>query len=208
MLKRFTLLTASLLVSSLVLTACATKKPTRYYNLQAISASTVIQPLPADLSSSITMGINSVKLPSMLNRKGIVSEKTGAAVQVASHDIWAGRIKEDFTRVIAELMANNLGINDVVTEPWNTRFRPKYQLQLDVQHFSGQLGGDVRFKVNWVLSGNFGQEKLLSRIDDITLQAPDNSYQAYVSTLNTLLASFIEKSVQTDIADEIKGAED
>ena len=101
-------------------------------------------------------------------------------------------------------MAQSLGINGVVTEPWNTRFRPQYQLQLDVQHFSGQLGGAVRFKVSWVLSGNYGKDKLVSRTDDITLQTNGDSYQAYVSALNALLAAFSEKTIRTEIMNEIK----
>jgi len=156
------------------------------------------------LPSDTSLGIGPVKLPSMLNRKGIVTHKSGPSVQVASHDIWAGRLKEDFSRVVAELMAQSLGINDVVTEPWNTRFRPEYQLQLDVQHFSGQLGGDVRFKVNWTLSGNYGKDKIASRTDDITLQTNGDTYQAYVSTLNALLAAFSEKTIRTEISNEIK----
>jgi len=182
------------------LAACSTKVPTRYYSLHALQ-----EPSQAfSLNADTTLGIGPVKLPSMLNRKGIVTHKVGPAVQVASHDIWAGRLKEDFTRVVAELMAQSLGINDVVSEPWNTRFRPQYQLQLDVQHFSGQLGGEVRFKVNWVLSGNYGKEKLVSRTDDITLKTDGDGYQAYVSTLNALLMAFSEKSVRTTIVNEIQ----
>jgi len=183
-----------------LLTACSTKITTRYYSLHALPEPSNTVTLPSDTS----LGIGPVKLPSMLNRKGIVTHKSEPAVQVASHDIWAGRLKEDFTRVVAELMAQSLGINDVVTEPWNTRFRPQYQLQLDVQHFSGQLGGNVRFKVNWVLIGNYGKQKLVSRTDDITLQTDGNGYQAYVATLNSLLAAFSEKTVRTEIVNEIR----
>ena len=183
-----------------LLAACSTKITTRYYSLHALPEPAATIKLPSDTS----LGIGPVKLPSMLNRKGIVTHKAGPAVQVASHDIWAGRLKEDFTRVVAELMAQSLGINDVVTEPWNTRFRPQYQLQLDVQHFSGQLGGAVRFKVKWILSGNFGKDKLVSQTDDITLQTDGDGYQAYVSTLNDLLVAFSEKSVRTTIINEIQ----
>jgi len=182
-----------------LLAACSTKISTRYYSLHALPEPSTMVSLPADT----TLGIGPVKLPSMLNRKGIVTHKKGSAVQIASHDVWAGRLKEDFSRVVAELMAQSLGVNDVVTEPWNTRFRPQYQLQLDVQHFSGQLGGAVRFKVNWILSGNYGKEKLVSRTDDITLQTEGDDYQAYVSTLNALLAEFSKTTVRTEIANEI-----
>jgi uncharacterized lipoprotein YmbA len=183
-----------------LLAACSTKTPTRYYGLNALPGLSSTMSIPADTS----LGIGPVKLPSMLKRKGIVTHKTGPALQVASHDIWAGRLKEDFTRVVAELMAQSLGINDVVTEPWDTRFRPQYQLQLDVKHFSGQIGGAVRFKVNWMLSGNYGKDKLISGTENITLQTKAENYNAYVSTLNELLAAFSENSVRTEIANEIR----
>ena len=182
-----------------LLVACSTKISTRYYSLHALPEPSTTINLPANT----TFGIGSVKLPSMLNRKGIVTHKVGSAVQVASHDVWAGRLKEDFIRVVAELMAQGLGINDVVTEPWNTRFRPQYQLQLDVHQFSGQIGGLVRFKVNWTLIGDYGKEKLMSRTDDITLQTEDDSYQSYVSTLSALLDAFSKQAIRTDIVNEI-----
>jgi len=199
-----------IVLSLCLLTACASRPQTHYFTLEALNNShkalnnTIEQAAPViKLPPTTHLGIGPIKLPSMLNRPGIVTHKTGSAVQVASHNLWAGRLKEDFTRVVAELIAEHLGISEVVTEPWNTRFRPEFQLQMNVQHFSGQLGGEVRFKVSWILSGAYGKEKLISQTDDITLQSNTNSYEAYVSTLNTLLANFSEKTVKTVIADQI-----
>jgi len=184
-----------------LLTACATAPQTHYYNLQALPE--LNTSMHAELPPKTTLGIGPVKLPSMLHRKGIVTQSSGPAIKIASHNIWAGNLKEDFTRVIAQLMGANLGINDVVTEPWDTRFRPEYQLQMDVQHFSGELGGSVRFKVNWLLSGNYGQDKLVSQSDEFVLQSDDISYAAYVSTLSTLLAKFSAKTVRQVILNKI-----
>jgi len=200
-----------IILSLCLLTACASRPQTHYFTLGVFDNTrktldnTIDEPAPPaiKLPASTNLGIGPIKLPSMLNRPGIVTHKTGSAVQVASHNLWAGRLKEDFTLVVAELIAEHLGISEVVTEPWNTRFRPEFQLQMDVQHFSGQLGGKVRFKVSWVLSAAYGQEKLLSQTDDITLQSNGASYEAYVSTLNRLLAKFSEKSVKTVIAAQI-----
>jgi len=144
----------------------------------------------------------------MLNRQGIVSHKEGASILIASHDIWAGKLKEDFTRVLAELLADKLGIHEVVTEPWNTRFRPQYQLQLDVKHFSGTLGGMVRFKVNWILTGHYGQQKIASNTDDLTLQTSGQDYQAYVFALNTLLANFSTNAIASAMAHAINKQSD
>ena len=182
-----------------LLTACATKTPTRYYSLQALPVSNTSESSTSEdkvtLPAGTTLGIGPVKLPSMLNRNGIVTHKSGVAIKIASHDLWAGRLKEDFSRVIAELMATQLGIKGVVSVPWNTRFRPEFQLQMDVLHFSGQLGGPVRFKVNWVLSGDYGQRKLVSHSEDITLQSSADDYNDYVATLSALLAKFSTNSV-------------
>jgi len=201
------------LICCLLIASCSTKLSTRYYSLQALpsatiaqSSATTVQPSTATalaLPADITLGISTIKMPSMLNRQGIVSHKTGSSILIASHDIWAGKLKADFTRVLAELLADKLGIHEVVTEPWNTRFRPLYQLQLDVKHFSGTLGGIVRFKVNWILSGNYGQQKLISNTANLTLQTSGQDYQAYVSALNTLLATFTTNHVQSAMFEEI-----
>ena len=191
------------LIVCLLVSSCSTKPSTRYYSLQALPSERPNTTTEFNLPTDLTLGISSVKMPSMLNRQGIVSHKAGSSILIASHDIWAGKLKEDFTRVLAELLADKLGIHEVVTEPWNTRFRPQYQLQLDVKHFSGTLGGLVRFKVNWILSDHYGQQKLASNTADFTLQTSAQDYQAYVFALNTLLARFSTNAVASAMVDAI-----
>ena len=196
------------LIVCLLVSSCSTKPSTRYYSLQALPSERPNTTTEFNLPTDLTLGISSVKMPSMLNRQGIVSHKAGSSILIASHVIWAGKLKEDFTRVLAELLADKLGIHEVVTEPWNTRFRPQYQLQLDVKHFSGTLGGIVRFKVNWILTGHYGQQKLVSDTADLTLQTSSQDYQSYVSALNTLLATFSSNSIGSTMVNTIKNQAD
>ena len=185
-----------------LLTACSSTIPVRHYQLQSYTKAPEIKHL-APFSRAVSFGIKTVKLPSMLNRHSLVSMNTGASITIASHDVWAGKLDDNFTQVLGELLIDNLGVTDVVTEPWNPRFRPEFQLQFDVLKFSGELGGDVTLKVHWVLSGDFGKEKLLSQNHEFTIQARNESYNEYVQTLNRLLITFSEQITESFIKQPI-----
>jgi len=194
--KLFTIIALSLL------TACSSTIPVRHYQLQAYTIAPEKMHV-APFSRTVTLGIKTVKLPSMLNRHSLVSDNKGSSITVASHDVWAGSLDDNFTQVLGELITDNLGVSDVVTEPWNSRFRPEFQLQFDVLKFSGELGGKVSFKVHWVLSGDFGKQKLLSQNYELSIKARDESYNEYVQALNRLLISFSKQISESFIKQHI-----
>ena len=176
-----------------VFTGCASQAPTHYYRLQANTnvAGTSLQTLPVTTS----LGVGPVRLPSMLDYKALVSEQEDTGVKIASHDLWAGDLDKEFTRVVTELMAARVSGLDVVAEPWDTRFRPEYQLRLDVQRFSGALGGKAVLKANAILLGDFGKTKLGVYTVDLMSDAGVGGYNAYVISLNSLLEAFADQSV-------------
>ncbi len=178
------------LVLILLFAGCASQPPTHYYRLQAVSpeSEAVQSAKPASL------GIGPVRLPSMLDYKGLVSEESRTGVRVASHDLWAGELDKEVAGTISELInARILGL-DIVTIPWDTRFRPEYQLSLDIQRFSGEVGGEAFFKLNTVLLGNFGRKKLQSYSLDLAVEVEGDNYSAYVEALSQLLAEFADVS--------------
>ncbi len=176
----------SLLCCSLLLLACASQSPTNYYSLQVVSDPSI----EIALAQSVTLGVGPVSLPSELDRPGLVTELGGSGISIAPYHIWAGDLDENFSRVLAGLMADHLGIDQVYAAPWDTRFRPEYQLRVDVQRFSGTLGGDVHMDVLWTLTSKQGRHKLHGERSRLHVSTNGTSYLAYVDALNRVMSDF------------------
>lgn len=181
-------LCGSLIVLALLLgTACASSPPTEFYSLIAVSD----PGFEIQLDSSIdSIGVGPVSLPSELDRPSLVSELADGRLKIAAYDVWAGDLDENFTRVMASVLSSHTGIDRVYAEPWDTRFRPSYQLRLDVQQFGGRLGGDVRLDVLWTLTTNAGRTMVHSERSQLSLSTDSASQAAYVSALSALLSEF------------------
>ncbi|MFK8020250.1 MAG: membrane integrity-associated transporter subunit PqiC [Pseudomonadales bacterium] len=171
----------------LALSACSSQPPTRYYNLQALTGNA----LEIELGNAIaSVGIGPVNIPSELDRPGIVSQEADGGLKIASYSIWAGDLEENFTRVMASVLADQTGLDRVYAAPWDTRFRPVHQVRLDVQHFGGVLGKEVRLDVLWTLSADSGRELLYSKRSRLVGEPDDASYAAYVTALSELIVEF------------------
>ena len=92
------------------------------------------------------------------------------------------------------LIVATAGTTHIVTKPWNTGFRPEFQLEFDIHQFSGELDGIVWLKASWVLSDNYGQSRLLGNTHNLSMQTKSNSYSDYVLALNTLIQILCQQS--------------
>ena len=171
----------------LALSACSSQPPTRYYNLQALTGNAV----EIELGSTIeSIGVGPVNIPSELDRPGIVSQEPDGGLKIASYSLWAGDLEENFTRVMASVLADQTGLDRVYAAPWDTRFRPVHQVRLDVQQFGGVLGKEVRLDVLWTLSANSGRELLHSKRSRLSGEPSNGSYAAFVTALSELIVEF------------------
>lgn len=170
----------------LLLSACASQSPTHYYSLQVQPERSVEISMP----ETVTLGVGPITLPSELDRPGLVTELRGSGISIAPYHIWAGDLDENFSRVLAGLMAEHLKVDEVYAAPWDTRFRPEYQLRVDVQRFSGTLGGEVYMDVLWTLSSKQGRHKLHGERSKLQVRSSGSSHLDYVDALNRLMSGF------------------
>lgn len=169
---------------AVILSACAAQPPTNYYSLQVQAD----ENLEVQVPERTNLGVGPLSLPSELDRPSLLTETANGGVKVANYHIWAGELEENTARVLSGLMAEHLGIHRVYTAPWDTRFRPEHQLRVDIQRFSGQLGGVVTLEVLWTVSGNSGRQLLSSRRSRYEVNAANDSYLAYVNAMSQLLS--------------------
>jgi len=182
----------------LLVSACASQSPTKFYSLRVQADPS----LEIDLPASVRLGIGPVTLPTELDRPGIVSEENGSGVKIAGYQVWAGDLEEMTARVLAGLMAEHTGLQQVYSAPWDTRFRPEYQLRVDMERFSGELGGELGLDAVWTLTGDAGKTLLHTRRSTLRVEATNGSYLAYVNAMNALLSQ-LSSLVATQLEDAV-----
>ncbi|GJL54938.1 MAG: hypothetical protein NPIRA02_20700 [Nitrospirales bacterium] len=171
--------------SLMMMLSCAVQPNTHYYDL-AVQSNFV----PGDLNRSIHLGVGPFSFPDVLERAGIVTRSSPVNIKVSNYHVWAGSLEQAFTRVLGESLAHNLSQNDVWAFPWDTRFRPEYQVRGVVSQFSGEAGGTVKLKLQWTLLEDHGKKVVTSYRYQQATTAEDTSYDAYVAALNRLLNTF------------------
>ena len=200
MAKRYQILTWFLSGSLMAMPSCAVQPNTHYYDL-------AVQPnsVTADLNRRIHLGVGPISFPDVLERPGVVTRTSPVNIKVSNYHVWAGSLEQAFTRVLGESLAHNLSQNGVWAFPWDTRFRPEYQVRGVVSQFSGEAGGTVRLKLQWTLLEDHGKKVVANYRYQHATTAEDKSYTAYVSALNRLLhdfASDLSKEIAVQLASD------
>ena len=174
--RRFLLLGLCLLF----VLGCASSPPTRFYTLSSLQeGGSQRKESISGQGPGITVG--PIKFPGYLDRTEIVTRSSSNKITVSDFDVWAGSLKEDFIRALAENLSVLLSTESVVVYP---RLRPglaKYQIGMDVIRFDGPLGGDVSLIARWAIFE--GKERKLLSVRKSTIIEPSGAkgYEAMVA---------------------------
>ena len=90
--------------------------------------------------------------PRYLDRPEIVTRDGAHRLIVANTHRWAGSLRTDILRVVADDLGRLLGTSRVAMYPAEPRFAADYRVLLDVREFEGTLGGTVVLRVRWTLA--------------------------------------------------------
>ena len=136
-----------LLVFAVLLSACSST-PMKFYMLTA-----EVGDAP-DLSNSavnknLVLGLGPIHLPDYLNRPQIVVAITNNQFSIDEHRRWAERLDENIYRSLALLLANRLGVEQVIRYPWAQRQPIDYQVTLDFFEFHQAADGNSRLLAQW-----------------------------------------------------------
>lgn len=118
-----------------------------------------LSPMPASVSlpdsrtgNTISVGVGPVSLPDFLNNPRIATRSEGPKIHYSEFHRWGGYIDKDLLRVVTENLSAQLATEHVQPYPWSEKFRPVYQVTLDIRQFDGDPEGDVTLNVVWRLS--------------------------------------------------------
>jgi uncharacterized lipoprotein YmbA len=187
---------AALLCLALLLQAgCAhTSGPARFYILRSL-AETGPTGKAACIAGEITLGIGPVTLPNYLERPQIVTTAAGPELHIDEFDRWAGSLKEDIGRVVAEDISALLDSDRVLIYPWR-RSTVDYQVQMEILRFEGAPGQQVVLKVQWAVFDKAGKMPVL-KVSEFQRPATGPGFDALVDALSLTLADLSREMATT-----------
>ena len=91
----------------------------------------------------VALGIGPVALPDYLDRPEIVTRSSGNELSLADFDQWAGRLEDNFTRVLAENLSSILETDRVSLYPWKSSTPVDFQVTVEVSRFERAANGAI-----------------------------------------------------------------
>ncbi|MEN8167441.1 MAG: PqiC family protein [Pseudomonadota bacterium] len=145
------LLTYAVLLS--LLAGCSTQpsQPTYLYQLNAMIDSRAMSAESAYAAGGQPrVGVGPVQLASYLDRPQIVTRLTPYRIELDDFHHWAGKLQENITLVLVDVLQAELGSDAVIAYPWHRAVQPAYLLTLDIGRFDAEAG-QLLLQVRWTL---------------------------------------------------------
>jgi len=181
----------------LLLSACSSSAPVRYYSMQPIDSD--FHPDPDD---SLMLGLGPLRMPEYLNRSQIVWRGDNAEIRVDDYNRWSEPLNDTVLRIVSRDVDNLLLGVVVVVFPYETFVRDQvdYRLVGDINRFEADSGGRVRLDVQWSVVDANSKTLVSVRRNSYQAQATNaNDPGAVVMAMNDALAQF-----SRDIAEKLK----
>jgi uncharacterized lipoprotein YmbA len=185
---------AVIALGALAFFGCASSPPSNFYALSPVAA-----PAAGDARASYSVALGAVSLPELVNRAQIVTRAGANQVSIEDFERWAGPLKDEIARVIANNLTRLLNGASVFTYPQSAMIEADYKVLIDVQRFESALGDAASIEVLWQVRPAKGEAKTGRSIVREAAQGP--GYAALVAAHSRALAA-----VSRDIASAIQAA--
>ena len=131
---------------SLLLVACGSSPPVRYFSLSTIDTA-----YQQDGDDAVVLGLGPLRMPDYLNRSQLVTRGAGAEMQIDEFSRWTEPMSRAFHRVVSADVDNLLDGVIVMAFPWEAVVRSEvdYRLIGDVIRFDADRSGRVLLEVQW-----------------------------------------------------------
>jgi uncharacterized lipoprotein YmbA len=177
------------LTSLLLLQSCASAPPTQFYSLESIVTPIAVQsPIKKTL-----VGITQISLPSVVERKQIVTRDAKGQLTIAEQHQWAALLKQNMTEVLAVNLAAKKPNFWFKAYPWSLLGIVDYRLVIDVTRLDIVLGKSISFAANWTILNEKNHAVLQHDSLEFSQLLADENYSTAVLGLNALLVSLSEK---------------
>ena len=145
---RFVLLaTIFLTITSLI--GCFGSPKETYYTLSA--GATLNGATSASDESSYSVAVGPITLPEVVDRPQFVLRAGPNEVSVVELHRWAGPLRSEIPRVIADNLAAELKVKRVAAYPQSAGDNADYRVLVDIQRFDSTMGESVTIDALWTV---------------------------------------------------------
>lgn len=183
----------------IMLVACASNAPSRFYVLSSLTG-TGGEPETASDKRKVTIGIGPVELPAYLDRQQVVTRVSANELHLAGFDEWAEPLGDSFTRVLIENLSVLLPKDFFRIFPFRGSESIDCQVEVEVFRFDGRLGGDASLMTRWSIFGEDDKNLLLTRNSSFKEATAGPGYGALVAAQSRTV-----EALSREIAGAIKG---
>ncbi len=176
----------------LLWTACAVTPSPNFYVLEALSQPSV----STTVGKKPLIGIGPLNLPSLLERKQIVTRKENNTIQIAEFDQWAAPLKDNILAVLSKNIAAQQPNMVVKAYPWAVYGEMDYRVIIDISRFDGQLGQTAYLEASWSIMKEKDHSIIRNGQTKLTQVLNDSNYESVVRALNKLLNEFSQQLSQ------------
>ena len=180
----------------LVLTACASSPPTRFFALEAVGPG-ASPAADRTAETAAPVKVDAVHIPPALDRESMVRGTSGNQLEISSQDRWAGDLGEMIRRVLTQDLAARLP-SGMVIAPESPAPPGARGIVVDILTFQPQSGGVV-LDTDWTLLQGTQSNPVLRRSLHLTAAAA-SSAQAQAAAMSTLLGELADR-MAADIAE-------
>lgn len=117
-------------------------------------------------------------------------QENGARIAVAESHRWAGKLEDNFARVLATNLGRQLKTGNLRTYPWETDEGLKYQISVDLTQLHGTSEGDALLEASWRVYSLPDRKLVATRSWSGTEPLTKDGYDELVAAESRLVARF------------------
>ncbi len=138
-----------LLLAIFVVGGCGSSPKENYYTLS--TAAGLNGSAPSDGASAYSVALGPITLPEVVDRQELVLRVGPNEVTFVELHRWAGSLKSEIPRIIADNLAGYLNIRRVTAYPQSAGDDADYRVLVDIQRFDSTLGDSVTIDALWTV---------------------------------------------------------
>ena len=193
MISRLSRFAGAGLASLLLTTGCASSVTLNHYTLSSQAVRDRGGPQLEAFAQSV--GLGPITLPDMVDRPQLVIRTGEHRVVLAETHRWAGPLKAEVARVLADNLAALLGTRSISFYPQRGTEHADIRVSIDVQRFESILGKTATIDAIWTVRWVDGTQQT----DRASVQeaVSDGSYDALVAAHSRALLTISQNIVST-----------
>ena len=184
----------TLIALFLLLTACGTTVPAKYYLLTPAGGGAT-----GASGKQLLISVGPVTLPAYLDRSQIVTRSGNAELDLADGQRWAEPLQQNFSRVLAEDLYGLLGAGKVIVWPAREPAAVDYRVAVDVERFDCNDQGEAILTASWSIYGGNTPGLLEAQHSEykVAVAPPEAGYPEKVAALSRTISLFSRDILKT-----------